>query len=64
MSERFDEFTARYCAELDANPEALPVARQVLEQGGNGTVTLLYSSNNPDCNHALVLKAYLEELSV
>lgn len=54
---KFDEFRARYTAELDTSAEAQRVAGEVLERG---RVTLLYAAKNPTCNHALVLQAWLQ----
>ncbi|MCD0442197.1 DUF488 family protein [Glycomyces sp. A-F 0318] len=58
MPDRFGEFTDRYRGELDGHPER---ARRLLEAAGNGPVTLLYAAKDPEVNHALVLKAWLEE---
>ncbi|MEE8722659.1 MAG: DUF488 domain-containing protein [Eggerthellaceae bacterium] len=55
---KFDEFRARYTAELDTSAEAQRVAGEVL---GHGRVTLLYAAKNPTCNHALVLQAWLQK---
>ena len=52
----FDEFAARYRAELAANPavDELRAAEKV-----HPTVTLLYSVRDPERNHAAVLAEYL-----
>jgi uncharacterized protein YeaO (DUF488 family) len=55
---RFDQFAARYRAELDTNPavdELLDLVR------AHGTVTLLFAARDPQVNHAVVLRAHLEE---
>jgi uncharacterized protein YeaO (DUF488 family) len=54
---RFEEFTRRYRAELDVNPE---VARFVKLGADHDTVTLLYGAHDPQINHAVVLRDYLE----
>lgn len=59
--ENVQEFSALYRAELDASAEAQSAARQVIRQSGEATVTLLYAAKDPQINHAVVLKAYLEE---
>lgn len=56
-SAKFDEFRARYTAELDESAEAQRVAGEVL---AHDRVTLLYAAKNPTCNHALVLQAWLK----
>ncbi|OLT30321.1 hypothetical protein BJF83_08375 [Nocardiopsis sp. CNR-923] len=55
---RFAEFADRYRAELDARPEALG---PVLTAARGGPVTLLYAARDTERNHAIVLRAYLEE---
>lgn len=56
--ERWDEFQRRYRAELDANPASW---EPILESGGAGTVTLLYSAHDTAHNGAVVLRDYLVE---
>ncbi|MFC4337391.1 DUF488 domain-containing protein [Salininema proteolyticum] len=58
LPDRFDEFSRRYRRELDGHPE---IQRPVLDALKDGPVTLLYAAKDPECNHALVLKAWLEE---
>lgn len=62
-AENLEEFSALYCAELDAAPEAQAAARQILLQSRSGMVTLLYGAKDSQINHAVVLKAYLENLA-
>ncbi|MEA5016360.1 MAG: DUF488 family protein [Candidatus Limiplasma sp.] len=62
-AEHFEEFAGLYRAELTANPQAQAAAEQVVFQSKEGNVTLLYGAKDPQINHAVVLKAYLEELS-
>lgn len=56
--ERWDEFVARYRAELDANPAAW---QPLLDDAKRGPLTLLYSARDEEHNSAIVLRAYLEE---
>ncbi|OZB87786.1 MAG: hypothetical protein B7X41_11560 [Microbacterium sp. 14-71-5] len=53
---RLDEFTARYRAELDANP-ALDELHRLLHD--YPVVTLVYSARDPHLNQAQVLSDYL-----
>ncbi len=62
-AENFAEFALLYRAELDASKEAQAMAEQVILQSGEGMVTLLYGAKDPQINHAIVLKTYLEEKS-
>lgn len=54
---RFKEFTARYQAELDANP-AVKQLKAIIKD--NSKVTLLYAAHDPHVNHAAVLLDYLK----
>ncbi len=54
---KWDEFKARYQAELDKEPEAW---KPLLEAARQGTVTLLYSARDTEHNSALLLQQYLE----
>ena len=53
---RLDEFTARYRAELDANP-AVDELRGILHH--HPVVTLVYAARDPHLNQAEVLRDYL-----
>ncbi len=56
--ERWEEFVRRYRAELDAaENEAIDTLEQLAK---NGPLTLLYAARDTECNHAVVLKAWLE----
>lgn len=55
-SAKWDEFRARYFAELDANPDGIAALRERLEV----SVTLVFSSKETELNNAAALKAYLE----
>lgn len=54
---RWDEFKARYFAELDANPE--PVKR-LAGEAKKGKVTLLFAARDTERNNAVALREYLE----
>lgn len=57
--ERFEEFSARYSAELDENRETVKHLRDL--EKAHGTVTLLYAAHDPHINHASVLLGYLDQ---
>lgn len=59
-AENFEEFAALYRAELDTSAEAQAAARQVILQSKENMVTLLYGAKDPQVNHAIILKEYLE----
>lgn len=61
-AERLDEFAKLYRAELDNSPEAQEAAKKVKQLSKNQTVTLLYGAKDPQVNHALILKAYLDAM--
>ncbi|HEY5053187.1 MAG TPA: DUF488 domain-containing protein [Solirubrobacterales bacterium] len=56
--ERFEEFSDRYRAELEASPaldRLLEMARE------SESLTLLYAARDPDCNHAAVLRDFARD---
>jgi uncharacterized protein YeaO (DUF488 family) len=55
---KWDEFCRRYRQELVEHPD---VADPLLAAAARGDVTLLIAARDPDHNHALVLKSYLEK---
>jgi uncharacterized protein YeaO (DUF488 family) len=57
MHERFAHFRAAYEAELETNPAVQTLYRLAAE---HGKVTLLFGARDPETNHALVLKEFLE----
>ncbi|MDY4040960.1 MAG: DUF488 family protein [Collinsella sp.] len=60
--ERLHAFAARYRDELAASGAAAAFAEHCREvAAAGGRVTLLYAARDPQVNHALVLKAWLEE---
>ncbi len=54
---RWEEFKARYFAELDSRPEGL---KPLLEAARAGEITLLFSARDLEHNNAVALKEYLE----
>lgn len=57
---RWEEFRARYFAELDANTE--PVER-LAGEARKGTVTLLFAARDTERNNAVALREYLQKLA-
>lgn len=55
--EYFEEFAARYEAELHNNQTAVQALRDFEKQ--HTKVTLLYAAHDPSINHAVVLRDYL-----
>ncbi len=55
---RWEEFKARYFAELDANPE--PVKR-LAGEARKGKVTLLFAARDTERNNAVALREYLKK---
>lgn len=58
---RFEEFSARYRAELDASKAAAEFSERCRALLARGPVTLLYAARDERCNHALVLAGWLRE---
>jgi uncharacterized protein YeaO (DUF488 family) len=54
---KWAEFRERYFLELRRSPEAIG---QVNEHEQHGAVTLVYAAKDREYNHAVALKAYLE----
>lgn len=60
----FDEFAARYRAELGGKPatvQAVAQLRELARERAPGRITLLYGASEPHNNHARVLAEYLAE---
>jgi uncharacterized protein YeaO (DUF488 family) len=55
--DKWDEFRRRYCRELDSRPETWKPILSAAPRGG--TVTLVYSSHDPQHNNAAALRDYL-----
>ena len=53
---QWDEFEARYLAELDQHPAA---CQPLVEACAKGPVALLYGSHDVEHNHAIVLRNWL-----
>jgi uncharacterized protein YeaO (DUF488 family) len=53
--DRWSEFRRRYYAELSSSP----AVEQLRKTAFKKTVTLLYTSGDPQCNHAMALAAYI-----
>ena len=58
-AENFGEFKGRYEAELDQSAEAHEYV-STLAASDPPVVTLLYAAKDPQVNHAIVLKGWLE----
>jgi uncharacterized protein YeaO (DUF488 family) len=56
--QKWQEFSRRYQAELDGNPEAVSQLGQILEK--EDKVTFVYAARDTQHNSALLLKDYLE----
>ncbi|MBS61578.1 DUF488 family protein [Salinisphaera sp.] len=58
--DRWEKFRESYRAELDdADNEALDALREIVAQ--EDEVTLLFAARDTECNHAVVLKDWLED---
>lgn len=57
--ERWDEFRERYFAELDERRDAVD---ELLEQVGDGRLTLVYGAKDTEHNQAVALREYLRRL--
>lgn len=60
-AERFETFAASYRAELDASIPAGQFVELCREKLLTQNVTLLYAAKNESCNHAVVLRDWLQE---
>ena len=58
-AENFGEFKGRYEAELDQSAEAHEYV-STLAASNPPVVTLLYAAKDPQVNHAIILKGWLE----
>ncbi len=58
--ERWKEFQARYCTELEGNRGRV---RELVERARRGRVTLVYGARDPEHNNAVALRAYLKRRS-
>lgn len=55
---KFAEFAARYTEELLRNPAIDELIKKLAD---HATVTLLFAAKNPEINHAIVLKKFLQD---
>jgi uncharacterized protein YeaO (DUF488 family) len=60
--ERFEEFAARYRAELSEGEQAEALSR-IAKDARNGVVTLLTATKRPEISEATVIKAAIDALS-
>ena len=58
LTGRWEQFQAFYLRELESSETAKKFLKDVRDKS---KVTLLYAARNPQQNHALVLKKFLEE---
>lgn len=58
--DKLDEFARRYRDEL-SSPFVQPYLEQLRLWSKDNTVTLLYAAKDEHCNHAIILKQYLEQ---
>ncbi|MCX8071246.1 MAG: DUF488 domain-containing protein [Candidatus Binatia bacterium] len=58
--ERFATFNERYRKELKVNPATLGQLLEVVRQ--HSVVTLVYGARDRECNHAVVLREFVEAL--
>ena len=63
-AERFEAFAASYRAELDASIPARQFVELCREKLLTQNVTLLYAAKIENCNHAVVLLAWLHEQKI
>jgi uncharacterized protein YeaO (DUF488 family) len=57
---RWQEFKERYYRELEGKSE---LVRKLREEAQKKKVTLLFSAKNEECNNAIALKEYLENVT-
>ena len=55
-----DEFKERYYFELDNNEHAVEFVNLIKEKLKENNVTFLYAAKNEQCNHAIILKEWIE----
>jgi uncharacterized protein YeaO (DUF488 family) len=59
--ERFDAFAEAYRAELDGSSAAARFAEELAARLQRQDVLLLYAAKDPACNHAVILRDWLEK---
>lgn len=55
---KFEEFSERYTEEL----RSCDVPKQLLERVKGSRLTLIYAAKDPQVNHAVILRQYLQKL--
>lgn len=55
-----DEFKERYYYELESNEHSIEFVTLIKDKLKEENVTLLYAAKNEECNHAIVLKEWIE----
>ena len=60
-AKKLNDFGKAYRGELTRNPDAMAWASKIADWLKQGDVTLLYAAKNPQVNHALILKDWLEQ---
>jgi len=61
IPERMETFRVQYAMELDRSEAAAVYGGRIFQMLKERPVTLLYGAKDPDINHAVVLKAWLED---
>ena len=62
--ENFDEFEHVYTSELDDSDDAQERIKKLKEETHKNkpqTLTLLYAAKDEDCNHAMILRDYMQK---
>jgi uncharacterized protein YeaO (DUF488 family) len=58
---KWEQFSTRYRAELESNPDAPAFAQKIRSWLADGPVVLLFGAKDEEHNNAVVLKQWLEE---
>ncbi|MCL2439349.1 MAG: DUF488 family protein [Alphaproteobacteria bacterium] len=59
-ADKFDWFRHAYLRELDKNPATAAFISEIKNLLVKGNVSLLYGARDPQINHAIILKDYIE----
>lgn len=59
--ERYTEFKSRYKKELAESKPAIAAVEEIMNELESQPVTLIYAAKDQQRNHALVLKAFIDE---
>ena len=60
-SDKFENFTKRYILELETNDTSVDFVNLIKDRLKEGNVTLIYAAKDPQINHAIVLKDWLDK---